>query len=491
MHTHKLLYSLIIFIFSININAQVDLRNIEFSGKVLDKKGTAIEGVAVTDGYNIVITNHKGEYNLLSNPTAEFVYISIPSGYVIPMQENAPHYFHRISDKSKPKQRFDFTLEKSGLDENKHILIACADPQVGFDEEIPMLQEAVNDMKALVSRDYIGLSVHGVICGDIIAEISREPKFFEPIKSMFAETNIPFFYAVGNHDIDVNGRSNHYSKETFRRAAGPTYYSYNRGKVHYIVLDDVFFTARGYSSIGYLYEEQLCWLEQDLAFIPEGSTVVVSFHIPTYSPEARKGEFAKEEMNKVLQNRNALYKMLKPYKALILSGHEHYNENYQLADNLFEHVHAALCGIFWQAPYNSDGTPLGYAVYEFDGDNVKWFYKSVGKNKNYQFDSYLPGVDKHRPNAIIANVWNHDPQWKVYWYENGIRMGEMEQYRGWDPGVVNYVDKNKQNFRYKYIGAGPTEHLFKAEPLDKNAKIRIEVVDRFNNIYIGIPRKIE
>jgi len=491
MHTYKLLYLIIALTAWANANAQVDLRNIKFYGKVLDNKGNAIAGVPVTDGYNITTTNNKGEYKLLSNTTADFVYISIPSGYEIPMKNNAPDYFYRITDRTAQKQKFDFTLEKSSLDDNKHILIACADPQVGFDEELPMVEEAIADMKSLVGKYYSDMPMHGIVCGDIIAEISREPKFFEPMKAIFAGSNIPFFYAAGNHDMEVNGRSNYHSKKTFNNAVGPAYYSYNRGKVHYIVLDDVFFTGKGYASIGYLDEEQLCWLEQDLALIPEGSTAVVSFHIPTYSREARKGEFAKEEMNKVLQNRNALYKMLKPYKALLLTGHEHYNENYQLADNLFEHVHAAMCGIFWQAPYNSDGTPLGYAVYEFDGNDVKWYYKSVGKPRDVQFNAYLPGADKHRQDKVIANVWNYDPQWKVYWYEDGIKMSEMTQYTGWDPAIVHYVERNRENFRYKYIGAGPTDHLFLCEPKNKESKIKIEVVDRFGNVFVGEPKAVE
>ncbi|GHV23688.1 hypothetical protein FACS1894174_09730 [Bacteroidia bacterium] len=283
--------------------------------------------------------------------------------------------------------------------------------------------------------------------------------------------------------MDVTGRSNYNSKKAFEENFGPAYYSFNRGKVHYVVLDDVFFTGKEYSSIGYLDEIQLNWLEQDLSLVPEGSTVVVALHIPTYSREARRGEFAKEEINKVLQNRRILYKMLESYNAHILSGHEHYNENYILGNRLFEHVHAALCGIFWQAPYNSDGTPLGYGVYEFDGADVKWYYKAAGKDKRVQFNAYTAGADKHKPDAIVANVWNYDPEWKVFWYEDDVRMGEMKQYTGWDPAIVDYVEKNRSNFRYKYVGAGPVEHLFYAEPVNKNAKIKIEAVDRFNNVY--------
>ena len=70
-------------------------------------------------------------------------------------------------------------------------------------------------------------------------------------------------------------------------------------------------------------------------------------------------------------------------------------------------------------------------------------------------------------------------------------MGEMTQYRVWDPTIVDYVEKNNHNFRYKYIGAGPTEHLFYAEPIDKTSEIEIEVIDRFNNRYTGKPQKIK
>lgn len=88
-------------------------------------------------------------------------------------------------------------------------------------------------------------------------------------------------------------------------------------------------------------------------------------------------------------------------------------------------------------------------------------------------------------------VWNYDSAWKIFWYENGVKMGEMQQYTGWDPAIVDYTEKNRQNFRYKYIGAGATEHLFYAEPVDKNADIKIEVIDRFGNIYQGKPQKTD
>ena len=47
------------------------------------------------------------------------------------------------------------------------------------------------------------------------------------------------------------------------------------------MLDNVFWHGKGY--IGYLTDDQLNWLTQDLALIESGRTVVVFNHIPNYT----------------------------------------------------------------------------------------------------------------------------------------------------------------------------------------------------------------
>src|ERR1700760_2227150 len=54
-------------------------------GRVHDG-GKGIADVAVTDGYSIVKTDKDGKYELTAHPAAEFVYISVPSGYHFPEQ---------------------------------------------------------------------------------------------------------------------------------------------------------------------------------------------------------------------------------------------------------------------------------------------------------------------------------------------------------------------------------------------------------------------
>jgi hypothetical protein len=57
-------------------------------------------------------------------------------------------------------------------------------------------------------------------------------------------------------------------------------------------------TAKKY--VGYLTENQLHWLEQDLASVPKGSTVVVSLHIPTNTGHARRNKLKEEELGGLL-----------------------------------------------------------------------------------------------------------------------------------------------------------------------------------------------
>ncbi|HEY1022361.1 MAG TPA: metallophosphoesterase N-terminal domain-containing protein, partial [Flavisolibacter sp.] len=51
------------------------------SGKVHTGE-KAIPGVAVTDGRSVVVTDKNGRYQISSHAEAEFVYISVPAGYV-------------------------------------------------------------------------------------------------------------------------------------------------------------------------------------------------------------------------------------------------------------------------------------------------------------------------------------------------------------------------------------------------------------------------
>lgn len=454
------------------------LRTTELRGRVT-ARDRGVAGVGVTDGLTVVRTDARGRYRLSSTSEAEFVYLSLPDGYEIPVEAGTPCIYQRLDPEKN--HRYDFTLTPAAGELTRHRLLLVADPQVYFDEELDSVRRAAADMRRMAAD---GIPTVGVVCGDIIGDINRRPSLFEPVREAVATSGIPFFYAVGNHDMDLGVRTNDYAKASFKRHFGPTYYSFDRGRVHYVVLDDNFYIARSYLYVGYLEERQLRWLEQDLATVPAGRTVVVCLHIPTWSRAARRSEWGKEESNKVLNNRRALYKLLEPYNAHILSAHEHYNENYQPVPHVLEHVHAPLSTLFWQTPWSMDGIPAGYGVYEIDGDSLTWYYKAVDYDRSRQFNAYPVGADRHKPEAVTVNVWNWDSAWKVLWYENSEPRGEMTRYTGYDASIYNYVARFSDRFKHKYIGSDLTEHLFYAVPSSPGAAVRVEVHDRFGNVSV-------
>lgn len=106
-------------------------------------------------------------------------------------------------------------------------------------------------------------------------------------------------------------------------------------------------------------------------------------------------------------------------------------------------------------------------MYLADGDELSWYYKAIGSPVDIQFRTYPVGTNPERMEEITALVWNYDPHWKVVWYEDGIYMGDMENYVGRDPQTTADIVKNKSSYDYSWIWTTETNHLFAAKPKKK------------------------
>lgn len=63
--------------------------------------------------------------------------------------------------------------------------------------------------------------------------------------------------------------------------------------------------------------------------------------------------------------------------------------------------------------------PVGYGVYDVNGAEVKWFFKSVGRNRDYQMRAYPPHTTDDYGADVVVNIWNWDRNWRVEWFEDG------------------------------------------------------------------------
>ena len=155
-----------------------------------------------------------------------------------------------------------------------------------------------------------------------------------------------------------------------------------------------------------------------------------------------------------------------------------------------------------------DGAPGGYGVYELDGKDIKWYYKSMGYEKEYQFRSYDLNTihitaKKYAPNStnekianyadvysrpssnntVLINVWNYDSKWKVEVKEDGSDL-DVERVVMKDPLHIISDDVQRLNGGYApKPSTHRTAHFFRVKASNSTSTLDIKVTDRFGNIY--------
>lgn len=437
-------------------------------------QGQGVEQVVVTDGEHFALTDKEGRYALCAAEDSRLIYITIPSGYEVEAKSSVPQFWQRISAE---ETTYNFELQRREVDDTHHGFIAIADPQIWHKKEFPALNSAMEDIRKTVSQYEIPF--HGLCCGDVI---SYDHNFYPAYNASVATTGLTFFSTPGNHDMTLYSRSHETSMRLWEESFGPAYYAFNVGKVHYVVLNDNFYIGRDYFYIGYLEERQLAWLERDLSMVKEGSTVVVILHIPTTCEPSDRKQFQYKNIANVMTNAHHLHRMLAPYNGHIISGHTHTTYNQIINERLYEHVMPALSGAWWQGPLCTDGTPRGYGVFEVEGDQVKWYYKSTDHEADHQMVLYAGERYPHFKGQLVANIWASDPTWRVEASFDGGKMGTMERFECYDPAAQEMY-KSTEGMDHSYIYPSPADHFYRIAIPEgaKSATVRAE--DPFGQVY--------
>ncbi len=450
---------------------------IGFQGRVTD--GTqGIAGVVVTDGKNFTQTNAEGVYTLPYRQEATHIYISLPAGYEVPVENSVPMHWKAIRSVNDRKN-IEFTLRKLTNNDTRHYFIAIGDPQVRNNNELALLKPILTEMKQTIASRNMQ-PVHMMVAGDVVFDTYN---MHPGSKQYFSELNAPVYYAIGNHDhvktaveSPLNDKT---SDSNFIRHYGPTYYSFNRGEVHYIVLDNIRFEGGPNTKYDiHFSQEQLDWVRKDLSYVPKSKAVVVMFHAPSRTRHSAS-----------YGNSGELHLLLRGYANVhLISGHTHFNTVY--ADNYFiEHNVNAVCGGFWEGPVGLDGTHLGYKIFEVDGTSFKWEYHDY-LDPEAQFSVFKPETVRAPllPDAqeLLVNVWDWDIAWKVeYSEDNGNTFQPMQRYneqnRVYDVVAYTFLGaKGEARIPNRsWIGALPTDHIFSVIPSPGVNKVIIKVTSRF------------
>lgn len=442
-----------------------------------------LDGVVVTDGTNFTVTDKNGDYSLPYNSSATHVYISSPSGYSVPVDNSVPQFYVKLSS-TADRGNVNFSLIKLDVSDQKHYFIAIGDPQVRNEAELIKLKPILDDLQSNIKANQLN-PVHLMVTGDIVFDT---PEMHNMSKTYYRSVGQPVYYAIGNHDHLQNKTqvaSDSYDKiasSTYISHYGPTFYSFNRGQAHYIILDNIFY--RGGPDTDYsakITPEQLNWVRKDLSYVSKDKVLILMAHSPT-----------KSRALSVYENSAELHALLAGYKDVhIIAGHTHYNSVLVDGTGITEHIIGAACGGWWEGPVCPDGTYLGYKIFEIDGTNVKWKYRAY-QLPDKQFTVYKPGPRSSvlRPSEeLLVNVWDWDSGWTVTWSEdNRATFKSMTRYsaKTYDPTAYEYYgidgDSSIPSGR-GWIDAGPTDHIFTCIPSSGTKKVIVKVVSHFKEEY--------
>ena len=451
------------------INARELSGNRSIKGAVLSgKKG--LKDVVVSDGYSVVVTDKKGKYEFIAHPDAVSIFISVPAGYEFIHEKGISRHYRQFQNGNWGSE-VNFELARLNKNDDEHQFIIWADPQVKNAADVQkMMQESVPDVQKIISAAGADTLIHGITVGDIVWD---EPELYTEYNKAVAQMKIPFFQCLGNHDMDYNKGGDESSDDTFQKTYGPTYYSFNRGRVHYVVMDNVRYLGKDKEYDGYIQQNQLDWLQKDLSFVPKEKLIVLCLHIPVHSGT---------------KNREALYALLQERNVHIMSGHTHYLVN-AIQGNIYEHNHGTVCGAWWTGPICEDGTPCGFGVYKVKGTELSWHYQSTGKTADHQMKIYS---SDHSPSEkqVVVNIWNHDPAWKTEYWLDGVNKGALESFEGFDP--LAYTNMFGPDLPKSRTFAEPkkTKHLFKTVIPSSVKEIKVVATDRFGKQYAEIHKPV-
>lgn len=521
----------------INIDIIFDVVDIEPTGDnnvygVVHCDGKGLAGVVVSDGVEVVETDKYGVYQFNSEKKWGYVFISIPKGYEVGSEGVLPQFHATLTENADKAERHDFNLVK--VNQEKYRVYFLGDMHLAArTNDLNQFDNCMKEVKADIMDDDVKSYV--ITLGDMTWDLywySNKyyfPQYLNSVNSFFknAAKQVQFFHTIGNHDHDMSKAGDFDTVIEYVKDIAPTYYSFNIGDVHYIVLDDILCTNVGgdpYATPKPVrdYEdeitaEQLKWLERDLSFVSKTTPVIVTSHAPVYAKETKKNV-----NTYYLKNSETLISKFKGYNVDFVTGHTHvlYNVDKKSSEGIYEHNAGAVCASWWWSGYLTpgihictDGAPGGYSVWDINGTDKKWRYKGTGRDAKEQFRSYdlnnvwftvekdAPKVPaalksefekytkaypKNSKNEVLINIWNWDPNWKIEIKENGKTLS-CARVKGYDPlHIAALTAKRFNDPDIKEVPAFITKenyHMFKVKASSATSTIDIKVTDEFGNVY--------
>ena len=497
---------------------------------IVSSAGVGVENVVVSDGAEVTVTNEKGIYQLKSAKKWGYVFISVPSGYEVPSVGVLPQFHRALKNSADVVERADFKLEKVDGQDSYKIFMLGDMHLANRTGDLGQFAQFTSDLTDYMTR-HKGEKMYALTLGDMTWDLywySNSyyfPQYLNTVNSQIK--NLQIFHTMGNHDNDFQTRSDYDAAVKYVDQICPTYYSFNIGKVHYVVMDDIDCSSYdGSTSRNYvksLSAEQLDWLAKDLSLVAKTTPVVVAMHAQVFYPTTSGFKIDHDQVNTL-----RLFDILDGYTVRFVTGHTHKLFNVTpdapIVDghNFREYNSGSVCASWWWSGnltpgihIGTDGTPGGYGIWDVTGTDFQCLYKSTGWPEEYQFRSYdlnnvhfsmadvplmpsdisasvknaymqyVNAYPQNNDNEVLINIWNWNSDWTLSVVDENRKTLPYTEVWAYDPLHIAALSvKRFNNAGLKSTPSFITDkftHFFKVKADDADTDLVITVKDEFGN----------
>lgn len=497
---------------------------------IVSSAGVGVENVVVSDGAEVTVTNEKGIYQLKSAKKWGYVFISVPSGYEVPSVGVLPQFHRALKNSADVVERADFKLEKVDGQDSYKIFMLGDMHLANRRGDLGQFAQFTSDLTDYMTR-HKGEKMYALTLGDMTWDLYWYlnsyyfPQYLNTVNSQIK--NLQIFHTMGNHDNDFQTRSDYDAAVKYVDQICPTYYSFNIGKVHYVVMDDIDCSSYdGSTSRNYvksLSAEQLDWLAKDLSHVDKTTPVVVAMHAQVFYPTTSGFKIDHDQVNTL-----RLFDILDGYTVRFVTGHTHKLFNVTpdapIVDghNFREYNSGSVCASWWWSGnltpgihIGTDGTPGGYGIWDVTGTDFQCLYKSTGWPEEYQFRSYdlnnvhfsmadvplmpsdisasvknaymqyVNAYPQNNDNEVLINIWNWNSDWTLSVVDENRKTLPYTEVWAYDPLHIAALSvKRFNNAELKSTPSFITDkftHFFKVKADDADTDLVITVKDEFGN----------
>lgn len=497
---------------------------------IVSSAGVGVENVVVSDGAEVTVTNEKGIYQLKSAKKWGYVFISVPSGYEVPSVGVLPQFHRALKNSADVVERADFKLEKVDGQDSYKIFMLGDMHLANRTGDLGQFAQFTSDLTDYMTR-HKGEKMYALTLGDMTWDLywySNSyyfPQYLNTVNSQIK--NLQIFHTMGNHDNDFQTRSDYDAAVKYVDQICPTYYSFNIGKVHYVVMDDIDCSSYdGSTSRNYvksLSAEQLDWLAKDLSYVAKTTPVVVAMHAQVFYPTTSGFKIDHDPVNT-----QRLFDILDGYTVRFVTGHTHKLFNVTpdapIVDghNFREYNSGSVCASWWWSGnltpgihIGTDGTPGGYGIWDVTGTDFQCLYKSTGWPEEYQFRSYdlnnvhfsmadvplmpsdisasvknaymqyVNAYPQNNDNEVLINIWNWNSDWTLSVVDENRKTLPYTEVWAYDPLHIAALSvKRFNNAKLTQTPSFITDkftHFFKVKADDADTDLVITVKDEFGN----------